>query len=168
MIMQDQSRRLSEPLRWGQREKLAVGTLLTVAVLVVAGLGAFALTSGAPARRDCIDVTFASTLGGAEIQGCGERARRICASGGYKGIADELLAAQPVWPAAPCLLARLDKCRKGRLKCWPRWPYQRVLIAGFMSGKCKSVRRPHVRGQVCPTHEGNGGLCPIGCHMNPG
>jgi hypothetical protein len=93
MIMQDQSQRLSQPLRWGRREKLAVGVLLAVVVVVLAGLGAFALTSGAPARRDCVDVTFASTLGGAEIKGCGERARRMCASGQFKGIAKELQAA---------------------------------------------------------------------------
>jgi hypothetical protein len=93
MIMQDQSRRLSEPLRWGRREKLAVGSLLAALVLALAGLGAFALTSGAPARRDCIEVTFASTLGGAEIQGCGEHARRICASGQFRGIEAELRAA---------------------------------------------------------------------------
>ena len=65
MIMFEQQRRLSEPLRWGRREKAAVGTLLAVAVLAVAGLGAYALTSGAPARRDCVDVTFASTLAAA-------------------------------------------------------------------------------------------------------
>jgi|ERR1700689_3314165 hypothetical protein len=93
MIMQDQSRRLSEPLRWGRREKLAVGCLLAALVLALAGLGAFALTSGAPARKDCIEVTFASTLGGAEIQGCGEHARRICASGQFRGIEAELRAA---------------------------------------------------------------------------
>jgi hypothetical protein len=93
MIMQGQSRRLSEPLSWGRRERLAVGALLAVVVLAAAGLGAFALTSGAPARKDCIDVTFASTLGGAEIQGCGGHARRICASGQFRGIARELRAA---------------------------------------------------------------------------
>jgi hypothetical protein len=92
MIMQDRSRRLSEPLRWGRREKLAVGSLLVVLALVLAGLGAFALSSGAPARADCIQVTFASTLGAAQIHGCGEHARRICASGEFPGIAQELRA----------------------------------------------------------------------------
>lgn len=93
MIMQDQSQRLSQPLRWGRREKFAVGALLAMVVVALVGLGAFALTSGAPARRDCVDVTFASTLGGAEIKGCGERARRMCASGQFKGIAKELQVA---------------------------------------------------------------------------
>jgi len=93
MIMFDQQRRLSEPLRWGRREKAAIGVVLAVAVLAVAGLGAYALTSGAPARRDCVDVTFASTLGGARLHGCGARARRICASAAFRGLAQELQAA---------------------------------------------------------------------------
>ena len=90
MIMIDRSRRLAEPLRWGRREKLAVGALLACVVLALAGLGAYALTSGSRSRRDCVDVTFASTLGGARLHGCGSRARRICASGAFRGIAQEL------------------------------------------------------------------------------
>ncbi|MGO8904865.1 MAG: hypothetical protein ACLQMH_04490 [Solirubrobacteraceae bacterium] len=93
MIMHDQSRRLSEPLRWGRREKTVVAILLGCVLLAAAGLGAFALTSGAPARADCISVTFASTLGGAEVHACGSRARRICASGAFRGIEEELRAA---------------------------------------------------------------------------
>jgi hypothetical protein len=95
MIMFEQQRRLSQPLRWGRREKAVIGTLLAVVVLAVAGLGAYALTSGAPTRRDCVDVTFASTLGGAKLHGCGSRARRICASasGAFRGIAEQLQAA---------------------------------------------------------------------------
>jgi hypothetical protein len=93
MIMYDQSRRLSEPLRWGRREKTAVAILLGCLLLALAGLGAYALTSGAPARNDCVKVTFASTLGGAELQGCGAQARRICASGDFRSIQEELSAA---------------------------------------------------------------------------
>jgi hypothetical protein len=93
MIMFEQSRRLSEPLRWGRREKTAVGVLVSCLVLALAGLGAYALTSGAPARGDCLKVTFASTLGGAELHACGGQARRICASGDFRGIAQELRAA---------------------------------------------------------------------------
>ena len=93
MIMIDRSRRLAEPLRWGRREKLAVGALLACAVLALAGLGAYALTSGSPSRRDCVDVTFASTLGGASVHACGGHARRLCASGGYRGIEADLRAA---------------------------------------------------------------------------
>jgi hypothetical protein len=80
MIMFDQSRRLSEPLRWGRREKTAVAAVLSCLALALIALGAYALTSGAPARADCVDVTFASTLGAARIHACGARARTICAS----------------------------------------------------------------------------------------
>jgi hypothetical protein len=94
MIMIDQSRRLSEPLRWGRRERAIVAVLLTCVALGAAGLGAYALTSGAPARRDCIEVTFASTLGGATVHACGAQARTVCASpGAFRGIVDELRAA---------------------------------------------------------------------------
>lgn len=94
MIMIDQSKRLSEPLRWGRRERTAVAALLACVLLAVIGLGAYALTSGAPARRDCIEVTFASTLGGATEHACGAQARRVCASpGAFKSVAAELRAA---------------------------------------------------------------------------
>jgi hypothetical protein len=94
MIMFEQSRRLSEPLRWGRREKTVVAVLGSCLVLALVGLGAFALTSGAPARRDCIDITFASTLGGAEEHACGSQARRVCASpGAFKGAREELRVA---------------------------------------------------------------------------
>ncbi len=94
MIMFDQSRRLSEPLRWGRREKSAVAVLVSCVLLALIGLGAYALTSGAPARADCIDLTFASTLGGASLHACGAQARSTCASpGSFHGIAQELRAA---------------------------------------------------------------------------
>jgi hypothetical protein len=92
MIMENRSRRLREPLRWGRREKTVVAGLLACAVLAVAGLGAYALTSGSRARRDCVDVTFASTLGGATLHACGSQARRACASGG-RGIEEDLRVA---------------------------------------------------------------------------
>jgi hypothetical protein len=90
MIMFDQSRRLSEPLRWGRREKTAVAALLACVVLALLALGAYALTSGAPARADCLKVNFPSTLGGAELHACGTQARHICASGDFRGIQQEL------------------------------------------------------------------------------
>jgi hypothetical protein len=94
MIMIDQSKRLSEPLRWGRRERGIVAALLACIVLAAAGLGAYALTSGAPARRDCIEVTFASTLGGATEHACGAQARAVCASPqAFKRAAAELRAA---------------------------------------------------------------------------
>jgi hypothetical protein len=93
MVMFDQSRRLSEPLRWGRREKAIVAVLGACTVLALAALGVYALVGGSPARGDCIKVTFASTLGGADVHACGARARRICASGGFGGIEAELRAA---------------------------------------------------------------------------
>jgi hypothetical protein len=91
MIMQDQSKRLSEPLRWGRRERTVVAALLACVVLAVIGLGVFAVTSGSPARKDCIEVTFASTLGGATEHACGAQARTVCATpGAFKGVAAEL------------------------------------------------------------------------------
>jgi len=94
MIMIDQSKRLSEPLRWGRRERTAIAALLACVVFAVIGLGAYAVTSGAPPRRDCIEVTFASTLGGATEHACGGQARMVCASpGAFKSTAAQLRAA---------------------------------------------------------------------------
>jgi hypothetical protein len=93
MIMIDQSTRLSEPLRWGRRERTAVAAVLACVALIVVGFGAYALTGGSPARRDCINVTFPSTLGAARLHACGGRARTVCASPGpYKSIAGALRA----------------------------------------------------------------------------
>jgi hypothetical protein len=93
MIMFEQSRRLSQPLRWGRREKTAMAVLLSCVLLALIALGAYALTSGSPARADCVTVTFASTLGGADLHACGGQARRVCASGDFRGIQTELSAA---------------------------------------------------------------------------
>jgi hypothetical protein len=104
MIMQDQSRRLSQPLRWGRREKTVVAVLLSCVLLATLGLVAFALTTGAPARKDCIEVTFASTLGGATEHACGAQARTVCASSdAFKSVAEELRAAcqRAGFPFAP-------------------------------------------------------------------
>jgi len=93
MVMFEQAKRTAEPLRWGRREKGAVAAVLAVLVLALGALGAYALTSGAPARADCIRVTFASTLGGADLHGCGAQAKRICESGDFRSITHELQAA---------------------------------------------------------------------------
>jgi hypothetical protein len=96
MIMFEQQRRLSQPLRWGRREKAIVAVLAACVAAALIALGVYAASSGAPARADCIGVTFPSTLGGAELHACGGQARRICASGAvgaYKGIEQELGAA---------------------------------------------------------------------------
>jgi hypothetical protein len=93
MIMVGQSKRLSQPLSWGRREKAVAATLLSCVLLAAIGLGAYALTSGAPARSDCVNVTFASTLGGATVHACWAHARHVCASGAFRGIGQELRAA---------------------------------------------------------------------------
>jgi hypothetical protein len=80
MIMENRSKRLSEPLRWGRREKAIVATLLSCLLLVAVGLGAFALTSGSREPKDCVDITFASTLGAAKMHACGARAKTLCAA----------------------------------------------------------------------------------------
>ncbi len=93
MVMQEQARRVREPLRWGRREKTLVGAVLAVVAAAVVALVVFAASSGAPARADCIDLTFPSTLGGAEVKGCGASARHICSSGAYRGLRLEMKAA---------------------------------------------------------------------------
>jgi hypothetical protein len=80
MIMENRSKRLSEPLRWGSREKRIVAVLLSCVALGLIGLGAFALTSGSKEPKDCVDVTFASTLGVAKMHACGARAKVLCAA----------------------------------------------------------------------------------------
>ncbi len=93
MVMFEQSRRLSEPLRWGRRERIALAGLLSAVVICLLALGAYAVTGGTPERHDCIRVTFASTLGGADLHGCGTQARNICASGNFAHLQDQLQAA---------------------------------------------------------------------------
>ena len=91
MIMMDQSERLSKPLQWTRAGKLAVIVTVACLVLTFAGLAIHSLTTpGRPgAKQGCIDVTFPSTLGAANLYACGGRARSICASpGAYKGIED--------------------------------------------------------------------------------
>ena len=79
--MIDRSRRLAEPLRWGRREKAAVGAAAACLLLALVGLGVFALVSRSTSDgAGCIDVTFASTLGGTRLHACGRRARELCAS----------------------------------------------------------------------------------------
>jgi hypothetical protein len=92
MVMHEQHRRLSQPLRWGRRERAVIAALLACVAIALVGFGVYAATSGAPARADCIDLTFASTLGAAEVHACGTRARQICASGpaAYKSSEREL------------------------------------------------------------------------------
>ena len=93
MVMQDQAKRLSQPLPWGRPQKIVVAVLSALVIAAALALIAFALSSGSPARADCIDLNFPSTLGAAEVKGCGQKARRVCASGAYRGIGPEMKAA---------------------------------------------------------------------------
>jgi hypothetical protein len=80
MIMENRSKRLSEPLPWGRREKAVVAVLVGCVLIVLIGLGAYSLTSGSKEPKDCVDITFASTLGAARMHACGARARTLCAA----------------------------------------------------------------------------------------
>ncbi|HTZ87407.1 MAG TPA: hypothetical protein VMB05_12135 [Solirubrobacteraceae bacterium] len=93
MIMEAQAKRLSTQLHWGRREKTAVGTLLAVFIAALIALGIYALSSGSPARADCVEAIAPSTLGGVRIHGCGGKARSLCAtSQRIRGIEDTLAA----------------------------------------------------------------------------
>jgi hypothetical protein len=94
MVMEEQARRLSQPLRWGRREKTVMAVFLSCVAIALVALTAYGLSSGGAARKDCVQVNFASTLGGAELHGCGAHARQICASGhSFHQIAAELQVA---------------------------------------------------------------------------
>ena len=90
MVMQEQARRLSEPLRWGRREKTVMGVLVAIVAAALVALAVYGLSSGAPARADCIKLTFANTLGGSEVKACGQKASTLCASGAYPNLSDQM------------------------------------------------------------------------------
>ncbi len=111
MVMIDQNKRLSEPLRWTRAGRIAViaaGALLLAALATVAVI---ASTSGSARRAGCIEVTFASTLGAAVIHPCGAKARALCANPAEN-------------PAAAAHEALRDACRQASL------PYGRAAVAG--------------------------------------
>jgi hypothetical protein len=111
MVMFDQNRRLSEPLRWTRAGRIAViaaGALLLAALATVAVI---ASTSGSARRAGCIEVTFASTLGAAVIHPCAAAARRLCADPAEN-------------PAAAAHDALREACRQANL------PYGRSSAAG--------------------------------------
>lgn len=110
MVMQEQSRRLSEPLHWtraGRLAVLAVGGLLVAALVTVAVL---ASTTGSR-QTGCIEVTYASSLGAALMHPCGAHAREACAR-------------PDQYPAAAAHGALREACRQAGL------PYGRAATAG--------------------------------------
>ena len=91
--MEARAKRLSTPLNWGRREKVAVGSVVAVLAAALIALGAYALTSGSPARTDCVETFAPSTLGAVRIHACGGRARQLCSTATrQRGIAENLSA----------------------------------------------------------------------------
>jgi hypothetical protein len=105
MVMQEQSKRLSEPLRWTRGGKLAVLSACVVLLAALATVAVLASTSGSrPAG--CIEVTFPSTLGAAVIHPCGARASELCANPSEN-------------PAVAAHDALRDACRQAGLRYGP-------------------------------------------------
>jgi hypothetical protein len=79
MVMQEQSKRLSQPLRWTRAGR--VGVLVALVLLVGGTVAAVIVSTGAKKLAPgCIEVTFASTLGAAMVHPCGARALEMCAA----------------------------------------------------------------------------------------
>jgi hypothetical protein len=89
MVMMDQSRRLSEPLKWTPAGKLAVIVVSVLLALCVVGAGAYGLVHGFSTKRTpgCIDVIVPSTLGGADVHACGAKAKTLCGTPSGAGLA---------------------------------------------------------------------------------
>lgn len=86
--MQDQSKRLAEPLRWTRASRLAVACAVLALVVAGAVVAVVGSTSGTPTHRGCIEITVPSTLGGAVVRQCGSAARQMCANpAGNRGLA---------------------------------------------------------------------------------
>jgi hypothetical protein len=100
--MIDQSKRLAQPLRWTHAGRWAVIATAASLLAAVAVVAAIALGGGSSSRRGCIEVTYASTLGGATMHACGSRARDICAAPAEN-------------PAAAAGGVLRDACRRARL-----------------------------------------------------
>jgi hypothetical protein len=79
MVMQDQSKRLAQPLRWTRGGRVAV-TAAVVALIAGTVAGVLASGGGNPLPKGCVEVTFASTLGAAAERLCGSHAREACAA----------------------------------------------------------------------------------------
>jgi len=111
MIMMDQSKRLSQPLRWTRAGRLAVIAVSVLLLAAIATAVVMATTNGPSRRAGCIEVTFASSLGAAVIHPCGARARTLCADPAEN-------------PAAAAHGALREACRQAGL------PYGRSGVAG--------------------------------------
>jgi hypothetical protein len=92
MPLEGQWERQHAPL-WtvGARERRALAALAGLLAIAVAVIAIASLHSGSAARAGCVEVTIASTTGGASVHACGKSARELCA--GRAGVSRELAAA---------------------------------------------------------------------------
>lgn len=94
--MVGQSRRLREPLTRAQRRVMAA--VASCLALGAVGLAAYSLLAGNPvasSRHGCVNLTVASSTGGAQIQKCGAAARRWChTEAGHQGPVAQLAVPQ--------------------------------------------------------------------------
>jgi hypothetical protein len=84
MPLEGHWQRVHTPLRAGsRRERRALAALLTALAAAVAVLVIVLVAHGsAGTARGCVDVTVASTTGGARLHACGDRARSLCRGDG--------------------------------------------------------------------------------------
>jgi hypothetical protein len=81
MVMVGQSKRLAEPMRLKRRERWLLAAIVCVLAAAAIGAGAYAYFGGdryGASGAGCINVTVASTTGGATLHACGAGARQWC------------------------------------------------------------------------------------------
>ncbi|MGA9286694.1 MAG: hypothetical protein WBV85_14760 [Solirubrobacteraceae bacterium] len=110
MVMQEQSKRLAEPLRWTRTGRLAVLAVSGLLLAALVTVGVLASTTGSR-QPGCIEVTYASSLGAALMHPCGAHAREACAR-------------PDQYPAAAAHGALREACRQAGL------PYGRAATTG--------------------------------------
>jgi len=70
----------ANPTQRTSRERRAFAALVTALAALAAAVVVMVAVGGSSSARDgCLDVTIASTTGGARIRACGADARRVCA-----------------------------------------------------------------------------------------
>ena len=78
--MEGQWDRQRTPLRRAGRRELWMLAAIAVVLVLAAGAGLYAVLAsrGSEPRAGCVEVTAASTTGGAAVRACGAEARRLC------------------------------------------------------------------------------------------
>ncbi len=92
------------------RGKWVLGLIGVVLVAVLAGVGVWSVVGKSdygPSRDGCVNLTVASSMGGAVIHDCGAKARTLCKSAFSR---DDALARQT---RAQCRLAGLTAAGQG-------------------------------------------------------